>query len=322
MASDHTAVNLQNFADDVRNGLSAPRKYIPYVYFYDDRGSRLFEEICRQPEYYPTRAETEILQMYSAEIANLINKNAVLIELGSGNSIKTRYLIEAFLERHGNAHYIPIDVSDTILEASAADLRSHYSHLTIEPVVARYDDGLARIEETHQEPKLVLWLGGSIGNLGQKEAAAFLNNIVLGLTRHDQLLVGIDLFKDKSVLESAYNDSAGVTAEFNLNMLNRINNELGGNFNLGNFSHQAIFNEAAGRIEMYLRSNLAQTIRIADLDLDIELADGELIHTENSYKYKLKEIETLGYRIGRRLKKQWLDSKRRFSLNLFAANNS
>jgi dimethylhistidine N-methyltransferase len=322
MTVDNASVNLQNFADDVRDGLSAPRKSIPCVYFYDTRGSQLYEDICRQSEYYPARAEIEILQTNSAEIAGLFTEDAVLIELGSGSAIKTRYLIEAFLERHGSVHYIPIDVSETMLEASAAELRSHYSQLTVEPVVARYEEALARIEETHQEPKLVLWLGGSIGNLGQKEAAAFLKNIIHGLTRQNYLLVGIDLFKDKSLLESAYNDSAGVTAEFNLNLLNRINHELGGSFDLGNFSHHAVFNEAAGRIEMYLQSNIEQTVQIRNLNLEIKLAAGELIHTENSYKYKLEEIEFLALRIGRRLRKQWFDSERRFSLNLFTADNS
>ncbi|MFC1543197.1 L-histidine N(alpha)-methyltransferase [Candidatus Neomarinimicrobiota bacterium] len=314
--------SLHSFAADVHRGLTARTKHLHCVYFYDDRGSQLFEEICQQPEYYPARAEAEILQAHAAELATLLTEDTALIELGSGSSIKTRYLIEAFMERHDSVHYIPIDVSETMLVETTAELRSYYSNLTVEPVVARYEEGLAQIEETHQEPKLVLWLGGSIGNLGKKEAAAFLKNIVHGLTRHDHLMVGIDLFKDKSFLESAYNDSAGLTAEFNLNILNRINNELGGNFNLGNFSHLAVFNEYAGRIEMYLRSNLAQTIRIDDLDLEIKLADGELIHTENSHKYKFEEIETLGLRIGRRLKKQWLDSKRRFSLNLFTAISS
>lgn len=314
--------NLLGFSADVRRGLTARTKHIPCIYFYDARGSHLFEEICQQPEYYPARAELEILQINSTEIANLFTENAVLIELGSGSSMKTRCLIEAFLKRHGSVHYIPIDVSETTLEAATAELNSRYSHLTVEPVVARYEEGLAQIEATHQQPKLVLWLGGSIGNLGKKEAAAFLKNIIHGLTRQDLLLVGIDLFKDKLFLESAYNDSAGVTAKFNLNILNRINNELGGNFDQGNFSHHAVFNEDAGRIEMYLRSNLKQTIRINDLDLVIRIADGELIHTENSYKYKFEEIEILGLRIGRLLNKQWLDSKRRFSLNLFSANNS
>jgi dimethylhistidine N-methyltransferase len=320
MTVDHTAINLQNFADDVRDGLSAPRKYIPCVYFYDARGSRLYEDICRQPEYYPARAEIEILQAHSAEIANLVAENAVLIELGSGSAVKTRYLIEAFLERHSSAYYIPIDISDTMLEASAAELRSHYPRLTVEPVVARYEEGLARIEETHLEPKLVLWLGGSIGNLGKDEAAAFIGDMVHSLTRQDHLLVGIDLFKDQAVLESAYNDAAGMTAEFNLNLLHRINNELGGNFNLGDFSHHAVFNETDGRIEMYLRSNTEQTIRIDDLE--VRLAKGELIHTENSYKYKLEEIDALALSIGCQVKQQWLDLKGRFSLNLFIAESA
>jgi len=307
----------QSFAADVRQGLLANPKHIPCVYFYDKKGSQLFEEICRQPEYYLTRAELVILQTHSTAIAREFMQKAVLIELGSGSSLKTRYLIEAFLARHGSVHYIPIDVSRTILESSTTELNSSYAGLTVEPLVARYEEGLAQVEATHQEPKLVLWLGGSIGNLSREEAAAFLENIADGLARQDHLLIGIDLLKDRAILESAYNDAAGVTAQFNLNILARINRELGGNFNLDNYSHYAVFNSAAGRIEMYLRSNVQQTIHISALDLEIVLAESELIHTENSYKYKLEEIELLGHGIGRQLKQQWLDSKGRFSLNLF-----
>jgi L-histidine Nalpha-methyltransferase len=300
---------------DVYKGLTAPQKNIPSVYFYDERGSQLFEQITTLPEYYPTRSEAEILHKHADEIATFSSSNSLLVELGSGSSIKTQYLIKAFLNRFKNLQYVPIDVSEAILNETALELSRTFPALNVDPVIARYEEGLEKIEDINKS-KFIIWLGSSIGNFNKPEAAAFLRTLKSQFSSSDQLLLGIDLIKDKATLENAYNDSSGVTAEFNLNLLHRMNDELGADFDVANFRHIAVFNEQMGRVEMYLESLSDQIVFIEKLNLEITFAKNELLHTENSNKFTLEEIEYLATSAGFVLNKQWFDSNKRFSLNL------
>ena len=309
---------LADFARDVRAGLLGSPKSLPCRYFYDAEGSRLFEAICELPEYYLTRAEREILVQRSAELSARFAAEVTLVELGSGSAAKTQILIEALLCRDGMLRYVPVDISREMLEESARALLARYLDLHIVAVAGEYQDGLQHLELPAGRPKLILWLGSSIGNLERREAAAFLRQVRDAMRSEDRLLVGIDLRKDRDILVPAYDDAAGVTARFNLNLLARINRELGGRFDLARFRHRAEYNEVDGRIEMYLVSTTAQRVTIEGLNVEVAFSTGEAVHTENSYKYSLEEIESLAELSSLRTEAQWFDAGRRFSLNLFA----
>ncbi|MEE9189829.1 MAG: L-histidine N(alpha)-methyltransferase [Candidatus Neomarinimicrobiota bacterium] len=309
---------INKFSGDVKAGLTSEPKYIPFVYFYDHIGSQLFEKICELPEYYLTRSETNILKTNVNDIVFQFPKETALVELGSGSSTKTRILIEAFLQHQGLACYTPIDVSRQMLEESSHALLKSYPDLEITAIAARYNEGLHQLNMQTKQQKLIIWLGSSIGNFDRLEVTTFLQRIQKEMFHRDRLLIGIDLRKDRTIIENAYNDTQGVTAEFNLNLLTHVNRELGGNFNLKNFYHQAIYNEEIGRIEMYLVSNSDQKVFISELDLEVSFAANETIHTENSFKYSLDEINMLAEQTGLYVEQQWFDSERLFSLNLFA----
>jgi L-histidine Nalpha-methyltransferase len=304
------------FGREVEIGLTASPKRLPCRYFYDQQGSLLFEEICALPEYYLTRSEREILQERAEEFASLFAEPIAMVELGSGSAAKTRLLIEAFLRRHVSLRYVPIDISPTILEESSLALLQAYPRLEIAAVAAEYEAGLLQLQAETGRPKLILWLGSNVGNLDRPDATRFLRSVRETMTDRDRLLVGIDLRKERAVLEQAYDDPAGVTARFNLNLLARINQELGGHFDLSRFRHRAVYNEPMGRVEIFLDSLAAQRVRIEALDREIAFAAGEPIHTENSYKYSPAEILALVQTSGLDLERQWLDSERRYSVNL------
>jgi L-histidine N-alpha-methyltransferase len=266
-----------------------------------------------------TRAEAEILRAHTPALAGQFSGSIALVELGSGSAVKTRVLIEAFLARQRILRYVPIDISPAALAESSGRLLQDYPALEITAVVAEYHKGLGHLRGRHDQPRLILWLGSNVGNFHRDEAAAFLAEVRRTMTAADRLLVGIDLRKDRSILEAAYDDSRGVTAGFNLNLLRRINRELGGHFNPEAFRHRAVYNEQAGRVEMYLDSREDQRVRLDRLDLEVAFAAGEPIHTENSYKYSFAEIEALAAAAGLRVEAQWLDSEKRFSANLLAA---
>ena len=306
------------FARDVRVGLTAAPKWLPCRYFYDAEGSALFEEICSLPEYYLTRTERQILAERAAEIAGLFQEPIALVELGSGSAAKTRLLIEAFLQRHRCLRYVPVDISPSILEDSSLALLEEYPRLEIVAVAAEYAQGLAHLQAVTGQPKLILWLGSNVGNLDRPQAAAFLRQVGRAMTDQDRLLIGIDLRKDRATLERAYDDSRGVTSRFNMNLLSRINEELGGRFDLASFRHRAIYNAEMGRVEMHLESCRTQRVQIEALELEVPFEAGETIHTENSYKYSLAEIEMLCSASGFRVERQWLDEGRLFSVNLVA----
>jgi dimethylhistidine N-methyltransferase len=308
----------ESFAAAVAAGLARRPRAIPCRFLYDEAGSRLFEEICQIPEYYLTRAEREILAARAERIAARFDRPITLAELGSGSAAKTRLLIEACLRRHGRLRYLPVDISRSMLEESSLALLERYESLEIRAIASELRTGLHHVGAETSRPKLILWLGSSVGNLGRHEAAAFLARVRQAMAPADGLLIGIDLRKDRAVLERAYDDAAGVTARFTLNLLARMNRELGARFDLRAFEHRAVYHEAEGRIEIRIVSRRAQRVAIEALGLELELAAGEGIHAEDSFKYSLEEIDALALGAGMRVGERWLDRAGRFSLSLFA----
>ena len=310
---------LAGLAEDVRNGLAArPKRFLP-KYFYDELGSQLFEAICLLPEYYLTRAENEIFQRYAGEIAESVDGQVTLVEMGSGSASKTRLIIEALLRRQASLLFMPVDISASAIESSSRILLQSYPRLAIEAYAADYFAGLAELGKKPRQRTLALFLGSNISNFDIEEAHRFLRALRSVLRTGDALLLGADLKKDPAILEAAYNDSLGVTSAFNLNVLARINRELGGTFDLRAFRHRAFYNEEIGRIEIYIESLVEQTVSIKKLDLEVHFSAGELIHTENSYKYDIAGIARLARATGFECSRTWFDSQERFSSNLLLA---
>ena len=310
------------FGEDVRRGLTATPKVLFPKYFYDALGSRLFEAICELPEYYLTRAETEIFQRYAGEIAGALDGPVRLLELGSGDGRKTRLLIEALVARQEALEYLPVDVSRSAVEQSAERLLHAFPGLTVTAFVAEYQAGLRAVRGERVPPgvrTLALFLGSTIANLDPAERIALLREIRGVLRPGDGLLLGVDLRKPESVLVPAYDDALGVTASFNLNLLLRINRELGGGFELGAFRHRALWNREHGRIEAHLESLREQTVPIRDLGLEVRFALGETIHTESSYKLDLGQVAELAEAGGFVLRRTWTDREGRFASNLLGA---
>jgi len=306
-------------AEDVRRGLTTkPKRFLP-KYFYDELGSQLFEAICLLPEYYLTRAENEIFERYADQIIGSVDGETTLLEMGSGSASKTRLVIEALLRKQKELKFIPVDISATALDSSSRILLQSYPELKIEAYAADYFAGLAELEKTRRARTLALFLGSNISNFDPDEAHKFLRALRQVLSEGDALLLGADLKKDKETLEAAYNDALGVTAAFNLNVLARINRELGGDFDLRAFQHRAFYNEQMGRVEIYIESLRGQTVRISQLDMEVQFSEGEQIHTENSYKYDLSDIGTLASETGFTRAQTWLDQKQQFSSNLLLA---
>lgn len=277
---------------DVINGLIQEPKTLPARYFYDDRGSELFEQICQLPEYYLTRTETQILEEFASDIAYLTG-DCELVELGSGSSTKTRLLLDAYQAQATPLHYVPIDVSAGMLEKSARQLRREYTSIQVHGIAATYNMGLANLQPAHLPARLLMFIGSSLGNLNPKECDRFLTQIANALNPGDYFLLGLDLQKPKSTLEAAYNDAQGVTAEFNLNMLRHLNQRFDGNFDLSQFKHQAVYNDVDHQIEMYLHSLADQTVKLDKLDFQVKLAQGEVIRTEISRKFDPTAVRTL-----------------------------
>jgi dimethylhistidine N-methyltransferase len=316
------STRVEPFGLDVAAGLTSTPKRLPCRYFYDREGSLLFEAICELPEYYLPRAEREILRARGAQLVSLLPGEVTLAELGSGNAAKTRLVIEALLARQASLCYVPVDICRSVLEDSARQLLADYARLEIIAVAGEYHEGLRHLKPAGARARLILWLGSNVGNFDRAEAGQFLRSVRETMAPSDRMLVGIDLRKDAAVLERAYDDAQGVTARFNLNLLARVNRELGGHFDLGQFRHRAVYAVEVGRVEMYLVSMRAQRVAMDQLGLQVELAEGETIHTENSYKYSTAEIMALAAAAGLRLERQWFDRERRFSLNLLAAGGA
>ncbi|HEY8185798.1 MAG TPA: L-histidine N(alpha)-methyltransferase [Pyrinomonadaceae bacterium] len=310
---------LAGLAEDVRRGLSSkPKRFLP-KYFYDQLGSQLFEAICLLPEYYLTRAENEILERYADEIVSSLDGNTTLLEMGSGSASKTRLIIEALLRKQPDLLFMPVDISASALDSSSRILLQSYPQISVEAYAADYFAGLAELRKTPRARTLALFLGSNVSNFDPEEALKFLRALRQVLREGDALLLGADLKKDKQVLEAAYNDALGVTAAFNLNVLARINRELGGTFDLRAFQHRAFYNEAVGRVEIYIESMRKQTVVISQLEMEVQFGEGEQIHTENSYKYDLSDIAKLADETGFTSAHNWLDQKQQFSSNLLLA---
>ena len=312
-----------DFAKDVESGLSDKQKHISPKFFYDKKGSKLFEEICKQPEYYLNRIESQILKNSVNKILDIMGDEEIsLVELGNGNSLKTRILLGPMLARLKNVSYFPIDVSLKMLKISISDLFSEYAKLKIYGVCSDYVTGLVRINEFIKskknvpKKKFIIFLGSSIGNFDPKEALIFLRSIVRYVKKDDLLLIGIDLEKDKSTLDRAYNDKNGVTAKFNLNVLSRINNELDGEFKLSNYEHKSFYNTNKHRIEMHLISKVDQQVRIRAIGKTFHFKKGETIHTENSYKYSPRRLNNLVEMSGLQVVENFVDPNKQYTLVL------
>jgi L-histidine N-alpha-methyltransferase len=306
---------LASLADDVREGLSrAELKELPAKYFYDDRGSGLFEQITRLPEYYPTRAEQEILDSVGAEIVSEASPEE-LVELGPGSARKTHALLDPMLESGAGDTYVPVDVSEAAVRELAARLAGSYDRLRIHGVVGDFERDLERIRPNGRR-RLVAFLGGTLGNFDRGQRHAFLRRMREMLGADDRLLVGTDLVKGKSQLEAAYNDSAGVTAEFNRNVLHVINAKLDGDLDPERFEHVAFYDERRRRIEMRLRAREAHSARIEGIELDVSFDRGEEIRTELSCKFTRPQLEREYAAAGLELLGWYTDAERRFALSL------
>jgi dimethylhistidine N-methyltransferase len=292
------------FAEAVRAGLGRRPRSIPPRFFYDARGSELFERICALPEYYLTRTECAILERHAREFPPA----GTVIEFGCGYGAKTRLLFEAFFRARRKMTFVPVDISKRALEETGRHLTSGFPGLTVRAIRAEFQH--AR-ELLPREPSLVLFLGSNIGNLDHPESVRFLSAL-----RGHRVIVGFDMQKDHAVLHAAYDDPRGVTAEFNLNVLARINRELDGNFDLAQWEHLAFYNPAASRIEMHLVSKRTQEVRV--LGETHAFAAGERIHTENSYKFSPEQIRMIAAESGFRIEKTWMDEQGWFSVVLFS----
>jgi L-histidine Nalpha-methyltransferase len=312
-----TVINLidlapteESFREAVLAGLSRDRKALPCKFLYDARGSALFEQICELPEYYPTRTERRILWRRADEIAALAGPRPQLIEFGSGSSEKTRILLEALQP----SCYVPIDISRDQLEAAALGLTREFDDLEIVPICADYTRGdFIPALPWASGTRVGFFPGSTIGNLEPDEAEAFLGRCAALLGAGDGLVIGVDLRKDRAVLDAAYNDAQGVTAEFNLNLLQRMNRELDGGFDLSRFAHEAFYDEREGRIEIYIRSLARQRVRVAGRVFVFD--DGERIHTEYSYKYDIETFQRLAGRAGFYPEAAWSDPRALFSVH-------
>jgi L-histidine Nalpha-methyltransferase len=311
---DRAEAPAADFLADVLSGLAATPKAIAAKYFYDAAGSALFDRICTLPEYYPTRTERAILDVHADEMAAALGARVLLVEPGAGSSDKTRVLLRALDEP---AAYVPVDISAEHLHDSAQALRAELPQLEVLPVVADFTAGFA-IPQPQRTPlrRAVFFPGSTLGNFEPDAARHLLAGFRRLAGRDGRLLLGVDLQKDAAVLERAYDDVQGVTAQFNLNLLARINRELGGNFDLDAFRHVGLYERGRGRIEMHLESRRDQVVRVAGRSFRFRA--GERLHTENSYKYTPASIVALAATAGWRALRQWRDARDWFALALFA----
>ena len=317
-----TAQNAPDtFASDIASGLAAPQKYIRSMHMYDADGSKLFERITQDQDYYPTHAETEILARFAHEIVAGLAENTALVELGSGSAKKTRLLLQALLDKQGRTLFCPIDISGDFLQENVKRLSGDFPSLDILGIVANYYTGLSVLANEIHQPILMLWLGTDIGHADRNAAAGLLREKILpALKVGDKLLVGIDLKKEAEPIHRAYGcpgDKEPLRYAFNCNALRRINRELGGNFITDKFQRYCFYNEALGRIETYLKSLCDQQVTVAALGQTFDFKEGELIHLHFAYKYDQNDILQLGKAAGLRLEQQWLDENAWYSLNLF-----
>ena len=314
-----SAVSKKTFAEEIQFSLNQAQKSISPKFFYNNTGSILFEKICSLPEYYLTRTEIKILKELKNDLPDFIDKQFRLVELGSGSSTKTRLLLDIFDKLHEKIEYMPIDISE-ILRDSSKSLQRDYNNLEITGIVDTYENGLEFLKEYDEKPNLIAFLGSSFGNFCPDEGFEFLKKINHTMKESDLFLIGLDLIKDKEILENAYDDSQGITAKFNLNVLQRINQELDGDFDLEKFAHVAQYNDNENRIEMYLRSLEKQTVQIPKANFSLTFEENELIHTEHSHKYSISEIPKLFEKTGFSINKIWQDENNHYAMVLVSKN--
>jgi dimethylhistidine N-methyltransferase len=309
---DHKPDTLSLY-DAVLQGLSKRQKSIPPKFFYDKRGSELFDQICQQPEYYLPTVEQQMLEQYASEIAELTGQGRVLIEPGAGSASKVRLLLDALQP----SAFVPMDISFEYLKSSATALAAEYPWLSIRAACVDYTHSLPVPDSVPEGSRLLFFPGSSLGNFSKQEASEFLKLVHNTLGRDGMLLIGIDTKKHHGLLNAAYNDAAGLTAEFNLNLLYRLQNELNAELNPNNFSHKAFYNKEAGRIEMHLISKFKHTLKIEGHQFEFE--EGEHLHTENSYKYSPQEFIAMASVQGFQSVRVWLDKQGMFAVYLLQA---
>ena len=305
-----TTLARNRFLDDSLTGLKDSPKRLPCKYFYDQRGSQLFDQICQTDDYYLTRTETAIMQRYAREMGDCLGSGVRLVELGSGSSIKTRTLLNHLIDP---VAYVPVDISREHLLASADQISHEYPQIEILPVCADFTKPFT-LPDPKAKPShsAVYFPGSTIGNFQPSAAKHLLHSMARMCGRQGGLLIGIDLQKEREILERAYNDDEGITAEFNLNLLHRMRKELGARLDVAAFEHHAFYNERQGRIEIYLRSRVDQTIRL-DGQL-VRLEEGELIHTEYSHKYTIDGFAQMAAEVGWTLRRSWTDARNYFAV--------
>jgi L-histidine N-alpha-methyltransferase len=308
-------IALPAFAADVAEGLLSRPKSLPCKLFYDNAGSVLFEEITRLPEYYLTRAELEILSASASEVASAAGSGVTVVELGAGTAVKTSTLLRGISRRQMRVPYFPVDISPAALNVARQRVEEQCPQVSVHPVIADFGEGFAFLRNIPGR-RLVLYLGSSIGNFDPEAAVEMLLQIRAQLAPGDSLLLGTDLVKAESILVPAYDDAQGITAQFNKNILRRLNRELGANFDLEFFRHVAIWNPSQSRMEIYLESLQPQIVNLGMLSLRVKFAEGERIHTENSYKYTLAMVKDLLGAAGFALAHTWFDDRKWFALHL------
>jgi dimethylhistidine N-methyltransferase len=309
----------RSFSQEISYSLNQKQKSISPKFFYDIKGSELFDKICDLPEYYLTRTETSLLKKIGSELKKFVSDDMRLVELGSGSAVKTRLLLDVLTNIQNKTEYFPIDISD-ILQESSQKLLEDYENLSITGVIDIYESGLEFIEKYDDTPNLIAFLGSSFGNFAPEFGFALLQKISSIMKSDDLFFIGLDLVKDKKVLENAYDDSKGITASFNLNILSRINDELHANFDLSQFAHHSVYNENKQRIEMYLRSLEDQKVEIKKSSLELDFQKDELIHTEHSHKYSIPQIEKMMYKAGLKIEKIWQDTTKPYAIFLASKN--
>ena len=305
---------LRQFADEVSDGLSRTPKDLPCKYLYDEEGSRLFREIMELREYYPTRCEAEILERRKGDIAAAMDgQDFNLVELGAGDGAKTKILLRHFLERGLRFRYVPVDISESALQGLKDDLKREWSELIVQGLATEYFEGLRWLGRSTRRRNLVLFLGSNIGNFSPSESRQFLSRLWNSTNDNDLVLIGFDLRKDVGTLLRAYNDPRGVTARFNINILRRINEELGGNFDLANFEYYSTFDPRSGAIESFLMSRKKQAVSIDLCERAFFFAKWEPIHTESSYKFDRSEFGRLALENGFEAVGSFCDSRGYFA---------
>ena len=311
----HSSKIEKSFSEEISFSLNRDSKFINPKFFYDKKGSELFEKICSLDEYYPTRTEISLLKRLQDDLLGSLDGSFRLVELGSGSSVKTRLILDIFDKKYEKVEYFPIDISEILTESSEILLKD-YAKLSITGIIDTYEGGLQFLKNYDNKKNLIIFLGSSFGNFSPIDGAKFLENVYSTMKTGDLFLIGLDLVKSTSVLEKAYDDYKGITAAFNLNVLSRINDELDADFDLNSFKHYATYNEQEQRIEMYLKSLTNQHVIISKSNLSLEFKKDELICTEYSHKFKKDQIEELLIETGFKVLKIWVDTNNLFSLTL------